>query len=229
MGSLLVSCYTTRNLQSVTDKGWKGDNLCMTDAQVARRTQAERRAETRRRVLDAATSLVAAHGSRAVSLAAVGEAAGYSRGIVNHQFGTKARLLAELIEYTQQFDVPTDAPTGLGRLAQFVEAYLGGMRERSPRSEAFLMLWTESAGAEPSLAPLFAERDARFREYLAQHVHEGLEDGSIGRAVDPDIAAVAIIGLLRGTAMMAFSTARDIPADVLSAEVARGVMRSLAV
>ena len=44
----------------------------MTEVRSVRRTQAERRAETRRRVLDAATSLVAAHGSRAVSLAAVG-------------------------------------------------------------------------------------------------------------------------------------------------------------
>jgi len=200
----------------------------MTDARSVRRPQAERRAETRRRVLEAATSLVASHGSRAASLAAVGEAAGYSRGIVNHHFGSKARLLEELIKHTQQFDVPTDSPTGLGRLTQFVEAYLGGLHERSPRSEAFLKLWAESAGAEPALAPLFAERDAWFREWLAQHVREGLSDGSIGQHVDPQIAAVALIGLLRGTAMMLFSTARDTPIAELSAEVARSVGRSLA-
>lgn len=195
--------------------------------QETRRTQAERRAETTRRVLEAAASLVAAHGSRAVSLAAVGEAAGYSRGIVNHHFGTKTRLLEELIRYTQQFDLPADAPTGLGRLTQFVEAYLGGMHERSPRSEAFLRMWTESAGFEPSLAALFAERDASFRDHLAQQVRSGREDGSIGRSVDPDLTAVAIIGLLRGTAMMVFSTARDVPVAQLSAEVARSVERSL--
>jgi len=200
----------------------------MEDAPSVRRTQAERRAQARRRVLDAATSLVAAHGSRAVSLAAVGEAAGYSRGIVNHHFGSKAQLLEELIRYTQQFDVPTDAPTGLVRLTQFVEAYLSGMQERSPRSEAFLKLWTESTGAEPSLAPLFAERDAAFRDFLAQHVRDGRNDGSIGAGVDPQLAAVAIIGLLRGTAMMVFSTARDVFGTALSAEVARGVGRSLA-
>jgi AcrR family transcriptional regulator len=200
----------------------------MTDAQSARRTQAERRAETRRRVLDAATSLVAAHGSRAVSLAAVGEAAGYSRGIVNHHFGSKARLLEELIKYTQQFDVPTDAPTGLGRLTRFVETYLGGMHDRSPRSEAFLKLWSESAGAEPSLTQLFAERDASFREFLALQVRDGLSDGSIGAGVDPDLAAVAIIGLLRGTAMMVYSTAREVSVAELSSQVARGVERSLA-
>lgn len=200
----------------------------MTDTRSVRRTQANRRAETRRRVLDAATSLVAAHGSRAVSLAAVGEAAGYSRGIVNHHFGSKARLLEELIKYTQQFDVATDAPTGLGRLTEFVEAYLGGMHDRSPRSEAFLRMWSESAGAEPSLAQLFTERDSTFRSFLAQHVRDGLSDGSIEAGVDPDLAAVAIIGLLRGTAMMVYSTARELSVAELSAHVAHGVERSLA-
>lgn len=200
----------------------------MTDAQTVRRTQAERRAETRARVLDAATRLVAAHGSRAVSLAAVGEAAGYSRGIVNHHFGSKARLLEELIKYTQQFDVPTDAPTGLGRLTQFIEAYLSGMHERSPRSEAFLKLWSDSTGADPSLAPLFAERDAWFRDFVAQHIRDGLDDGSIAPGVDASLTAVWIIGLLRGTAMMAFSTARDVPVAELSVGVARSVGRSLA-
>lgn len=199
----------------------------MTPAHSVRRTQAERTAETRRRVLDAAAALVASHGARAVSLAAVGEAAGYSRGIVNHHFGSKGRLLEELIRYTQQFDVATDAPTGLGRLTQFIEAYLGGMHERSPRSEAFLKMWADSASADPLLAPLFAERDAAFREHISGLIRDGVSDGSIGDTVDPAVAAVAIIGLLRGIAMMSFSTARDISVAQLAAEVARGVERSV--
>lgn len=192
-----------------------------------RRTQAQRRATTRQRVLDAATALVAAQGTRAVSLAAVGEAAGYSRGIVNHHFGTKVGLLEALIEHVAQFDAPSDAPTGLERLLQFVRAYLGGMRERTPRSEAFLQLWAESAGTEPSLAPLFAERDAWFQGVLAQHIRDGVADGSIRGDVHPDNAALAIIGQLRGTAMLAFSSARHVAAADLTAEVVRFVERGL--
>ena len=70
----------------------------MTPAHSVRRTQAERTAETRRRVLDAAAALVASHGAHAVSLAAVGEAAGYSRGIVNHHFGSKEGLFDATVE-----------------------------------------------------------------------------------------------------------------------------------
>jgi AcrR family transcriptional regulator len=200
----------------------------MSAPQTTRRSQADRRAETRERVLDAATTLVAAHGSRAVSLAAVGTAAGYSRGIVNHHFGSKAQLLEEVIKHTQTIDVSHESPTGLTRLTDFVESYLRGMHERSPRSEAFLKLWTESAGAEPSLKPLFAERDAQFREALARHLHDGVTDGSIRPDVDPQATAVAIIGLLRGTALMAFSTASDVSAADLATVGVRGVERSLA-
>lgn len=67
----------------------------------ARRTQAERRAETERRVLDATMAIIASSGVRAVTMAAVGEAAGYSRGIVNHQFGTRQGLMAAVAETVQ--------------------------------------------------------------------------------------------------------------------------------
>ena len=53
-------------------------------------------------------------------------------------------------------------------------------------------------------------------------------DGSIGPHVDPQFAAVTLIGQLRGTAMMLFSTARDVPVAEFSADVARSVARSLA-
>jgi hypothetical protein len=75
---------------------------------------------------------------------------------------------------------------------------------------------------------LFAERDAWFRQLLERHITDGLTDKSIRREVDPGLTAVAIIGLLRGTALMAFSTARDVKVDKLASEVAGGVRRSLA-
>ncbi len=58
--------------------------------------QAGRTTETERRLLDATMEIVAARGVRAVTLAAVGTAAGYSRGIVTHQFGSRRGLLDAL-------------------------------------------------------------------------------------------------------------------------------------
>lgn len=59
----------------------------------ARRLQTERRAEAERKILLAATRLIGDRGLRGVSLRDVSHEAGYSRGIVNHHFGTKKDLI----------------------------------------------------------------------------------------------------------------------------------------
>lgn len=58
-----------------------------------RRTQQERRDQASAALLEAAAELVVEEGVRAVTLARVGERAGYSRGLVTHHFGGKQALL----------------------------------------------------------------------------------------------------------------------------------------
>ncbi len=81
-----------------------------------KRTQAQRRANTERRVLDAAIDLMPAMVA-AVSLAQIGEAAGYSRGIVTHNFGSREKLLDAVLRDAQTFHVPDNAKDGLDWLA----------------------------------------------------------------------------------------------------------------
>lgn len=64
-----------------------------------RRTQGERRAEAEHRLLEAAMGIVAQRGTVRMTLAEVGEAAGYSRGLPAHHFGSKAGLLHALAGY----------------------------------------------------------------------------------------------------------------------------------
>ena len=62
------------------------------------RTQGERKAETRSRLLDAAAELFAAQGIDAVSVDAVAEAAGRTSGAVYAHFGSKHGLLLALLD-----------------------------------------------------------------------------------------------------------------------------------
>src|SRR3954454_10540286 len=80
--------------------------VLMPDGPRGRRTQRERREATERKVLAAATALIAQHGSRALTLAAVGEASGYSRGIVSHHFGGRENLLRAVMRDAQAFTLP---------------------------------------------------------------------------------------------------------------------------
>src|ERR1700753_1547891 len=63
-----------------------------------RRTQGERVAESDRKMFAAALRLIGERGYRGTSLAAIGEEAGDSRGLVHERFGSKAGLLWALVK-----------------------------------------------------------------------------------------------------------------------------------
>ncbi len=72
----------------------------------ARRTQQQRRDQAETALLNAAAELAVEYGVRSLTLARVGERAGYSRGIVTHHFGSKQALLERLARATQTGFVP---------------------------------------------------------------------------------------------------------------------------
>ena len=164
-----------------------------------RRSQADRRAETERKLLAAATRLIANRGSRGFSLEDVGREAGYSRGIVNHQFGTKLAMLKAVVISTQAAFRPDEAhETGLDRLLAAAAAYVQHLHDDEPAGQAALLLWTEAAGSQPEFKPFFLERDDWFRSELTGQLEAGRRDGTVRSDVDPEAAAVSIVGMLRG-------------------------------
>jgi AcrR family transcriptional regulator len=172
----------------------------------ARRTQQERREETERKVLAAATALIARRGSRALSLAEVGAAAGYSRGIVSHHFGSRENLLRAVMRDARSFTLPDPGASAADWLAETVRAYLKNVTSRRPSAGAFLQMWGEAIAADPVLMPLYAEHDASFRRLLSDKVGEGIRDGSVRADVDAEAMAVSLIGLLRGIALQLIAT-----------------------
>ena len=127
----------------------------MPDQPSARRTQRERREQAERKVLAAATALIAQHGSRALTLAEVGEAAGYSRGIVSHHFGSRENLLRAVMWDARTFTLPDPGESAADWLADTVRAYLKNVTSRRPAAAAFLQMWGEAIAADPVLMPLY--------------------------------------------------------------------------
>jgi AcrR family transcriptional regulator len=199
----------------------------MPDQPPARRTQRERREETERKVLAAATELIAERGSRALSLAEVGEAAGYSRGIVTHHFGSRENLLHAVVRDAQTFTLPEPGDHAADWLAETVRAYLKNVTSRRPAARAFLQMWGEAIAADPVLMPLYAKQDARFRRLLADKVREGIRDGSVRSDADPGATAVLLIGLLRGTALQLISTPPPRRVKAIIDEAERSTRRAL--
>jgi AcrR family transcriptional regulator len=168
----------------------------------ARRTQKERREQAEAALLAAAAELVVEHGVRSLTLARVGERAGYSRGLVTHHFGSKQALLERLARASQAGFVPGlhGLPPGLDRLLRLIDGYVGALGEVGVLNRAFLLLWAEATTA-PDLAPIFRERDAAFRADLREDVAAGIADGAIRPDVVPDEVAIAVVGQLRGVGL----------------------------
>jgi AcrR family transcriptional regulator len=111
-------------------------------AAAERRTQTERREEAERRLLEAALEIVARRGSVRMTLAEVGEAAGYSRGLPAHRFGSKAGLVHALAGYIgerfgeQRGKGPKPAP-GLDAILGNIHFYFSLARApKRPRATA---------------------------------------------------------------------------------------------
>ena len=168
-------------------------------ARDGRRTQGQRRAETGAALLAAAAELVVESGVRSLTLASVGERAGYSRGIVTHHFGSKQALLDALARSAQSGFVPGigDRPPGFDRLLLLVDGYVGELGGTGTAHRAFLLLWAEAATA-PELSAIFRARDEGFRADLREDVAAGIADGTIRADAEPREVAVAVLGQLRG-------------------------------
>jgi AcrR family transcriptional regulator len=169
-----------------------------------RRTQAERRQKTEQALLDAAARLFAERGIDNTSLADIGAAAGLSRGLVNHRFGTKAALVERLAELGQDAFVQTmeRSPSSdeADALLAVVDGYLDRFTDVATASRVFFVMWGAAFPEDSPLRPVFVADDARFRDGVETLVMAGQKHACVDSSVDAKGFAVAFVGLLRGIA-----------------------------
>jgi AcrR family transcriptional regulator len=167
-------------------------------------------------VLVAATRLFIERGYAATTVAAIGEAAGYSRGIVTRRFGSKERLAWEVARragarWDAVLDVSaTPTTNGLDRIVDFIRASRDSMQE-DPQSRMVLeRLIADAAGPMAPLHSRFRRSLMRLEQRLHTTLRAGQADGSIRRDLVADGVASVLIAQLRGVGYQWFL----FPADV---------------
>ncbi|MFI6435758.1 TetR/AcrR family transcriptional regulator [Streptomyces sp. NPDC050759] len=166
------------------------------------RTKQERRDQAEQSLVEAASRLVARRGVDQTSVADVGTEAGYSRGLVNHHFGSKVALLQRVARESQRSLVDVvEALTGdpLESLVVLIRSYLTWIDRNPAEARAFFALWGAALPEESVLREVFAEFDSRIRTQIEEYVRAGQEHGIIRIDVEPAGVAAAITGMLRGT------------------------------
>ncbi len=197
-----------------------------------RRTQEDRRAESDRRILGAAMRLIARNGAAGTTLADIGVAAGYSRGLPSERFGTKGALLDSLISRTEeafqeQLGIDVGGKTGLAAVEARIEAHLNGAARSPDAVRALYLLYMESLTVAPELHAHIAELGRAYRDGFVGHLREARQAGEIDAGVDVQDHATVILGALRGmiTLWLIDPAAIDLSAAkaVLVAMVHRGL------
>jgi AcrR family transcriptional regulator len=155
----------------------------LTAAPVRRRTQAERRATTRRALLDATIDMLTEVGYRSLTTTGVVARAGVTRGAQAHYFATKADLVVQALRHL------TDR-----LIAESVAVPLrGGADEREQYAILLNRLWEINAGpASTALVELWvaSRTDAELREHLARyHAEVQRSLRATARTLAPEFAA----------------------------------------
>lgn len=168
-----------------------------------RRTQANRRQESDRRMLRAAARLFAERGVSGTSLADVGVAAGYSRGLPVERFGNKLGLITALLDamdtwFQAHIAKVLDGAVGMRAVKLRMAAHLASVERDVTSTAALYSIYTESLFVMPELQSHVALVTGRWCEGLADNLREARRAGDIGRRVDCDGEARFLLAAMRG-------------------------------
>lgn len=169
----------------------------------ARRTQATRRRESDRRMLSAAARLFAGRGVSGTSLADVGVAAGYSRGLPVERFGSKLGLITALLDsmdawFQAHIVRALKDAKGMKAVRLRMEAHLASVDRDAISTAALYSVYAESLFVMSELQPHVAAVTGRWREGLAANLRQARRAGEIGRRVDCDAEARFLLSAMRG-------------------------------
>jgi AcrR family transcriptional regulator len=195
-----------------------------------RKSQAERREDTREQVLAAAARVFARNGFHATSLEAVAEEAGFSRGAVYYNFSDKEELFLELLdrrctERAQDLrEVFTDVDDGVeatSRQAQVAAQQALDAMTGDPEWRALYLEFLAHAARDAAFRRRFARRTDEMRSALEEVVVERARPFADTIGMEPAQLAVVIDAL--GTGLWAHHMlhgARAVPPDLFSKALA---------
>lgn len=166
-----------------------------------RRTQSERKEESRARLIDAAIELLGTNGYSGTTLIEIGRRAGLSRGLVTFHFGTKEQIMIAVVATIRERVQATFVGKnfqGLAAIDRFVDSYLLSDADSGSTIRAMYIIIMESVTSSPGLRPAVAENNTVFRNLVADWISEAIDDDQVEPHSDPYTLAVVIEGLLRG-------------------------------
>jgi AcrR family transcriptional regulator len=165
--------------------------------------QRERRRASDARMLRAAMQVIATKGAAGATLAEIGVAAGFSRGLPAERFGTKLALLQALIDsmegwFGERVRQTVAEKKGLAALSARIDAHIDAACASPVATAAIYTLFVESLCVIPELQQRTRALSASFHNGFRGHLEEAKRRGELRSGVDCEKVAGIIVGTLRG-------------------------------
>jgi AcrR family transcriptional regulator len=162
--------------------------------------------EASARIVDAMRHSVAQRGAAGSTFDQVARDAGVSRGLLHYHFGTKERLLAEVVRRDAEIRLEhlgTEL-AGAGTVADVIAVLLHSLEDLVERDPGFVALRFElftSGRRNPEIAAEFAALQRATRSHVAQLLADKEAEGVVRLADAPEAVAAVLLSLADGLAL----------------------------
>jgi AcrR family transcriptional regulator len=178
-----------------------------------------------KRIVDAMRASVARRGAAGSTFDHVAREAGVSRGLLHYYFGTKERLLVEVVRRDTDIRVAMldEALKGAHTADDFIDALVRSLEDLVENDPAFVTLWFELftvARRNEEIGTEVAELTRRTRVHVAELLEAKQQEGVVRLHDEPEAVTTILFALADGIAMrMLIEPDRDF-ADALRAGIA---------
>ena len=168
-----------------------------------RATQAERTALAEEKMVNATIELLNNVGLAGTTLNAIGEIAGYSRGLATHHFGSKSGLFRKVLRHitavwTEELENNLESKDGLEAILAALDAHRDHLLHFPHHARAMYILWSASFDPASEFKPNIVEFHRLQRATAAAWVLNGQKTGDIRADVNPDSLAEQFYASLLG-------------------------------
>lgn len=166
-------------------------------------TQAERTAISDKAMLDAAIDLILERGTEKTTLQAIGEKAGYSRGLATYRFGSKAGLFDAVCKaisrrWLEYLKKSVGEKTGIEAMCAALDAFLQFITAAPRDARVLQILYCGAASPLSEYRATSVNIHSKQQEDVARWVQAGIENGTIRADADPKTIAAQYIAYIGG-------------------------------
>jgi AcrR family transcriptional regulator len=161
------------------------------------------------RIIAAMRASVAARGAAGSTFDHVAREAGVSRGLLHYYFGSKERLLVEVVrqDCDARIQAMDERLAGAGNVDEVMEALVIGLAEflGEPSSQAIIYEMLSASRRSEEIRAELAELYRRWRGHMAVALREKEREGAVTLQSDPEAVASMLFALGDGFGIQVIS------------------------